>query len=160
MKISIPRTVVVIAAFVSLSVAQQGQSSNHATQSSHKLVAPDSVKWISMGAGQWFALMSGSPDTEGAPYAIRFKFADGVKIAPHWHPEDEHVTVVAGTFYMGMGEKFNESLATEMLSGSYGFMPKEMRHFAWAKGETIIQVHGVGPFKTFFVEPAEGQNRK
>jgi hypothetical protein len=58
-----------------------------------------------------------------------------------------------------MGEKFNESLATEMPSGSYALMPKEMRHFAWAKGETIIQIHGIGPFKTYWVEPGAAQNK-
>jgi hypothetical protein len=38
-------------------------------------------------------------------------------------------------------------------------MPKEMRHFAWAKGETIIQIHGIGPFKTYWVEPGAAQNK-
>jgi quercetin dioxygenase-like cupin family protein len=124
------------------------------------LVAPESIKWNTSGAGQWFAVVSGSPNTEGAPFVIRIKLADGVKVAPHWHPMDEHITVVTGTFYMGMGEKFNESLAKEMPSGSYGLMPKEMRHFAWAKGETIIQIHGIGPFKTYWVESVDESNRK
>jgi hypothetical protein len=104
--------------------------------------------------------MSGSPSTEGAPYVIRLKLADGVKIAPHWRPGDEHVTVVAGTFYVGMGEKFDESLAKGMPPGSYLLMPKEMRHFAWARGETIIQIHGIGPFKTFWVNPADDPEKK
>lgn len=55
---------------------------------------------------------------------------------------------------MGMGEKLEESAAKAMPAGSYGFMPKDMRHFAWAKGTTIIQIHGVGPFKTNWVDPA------
>jgi hypothetical protein len=54
-----------------------------------------------------------------------------------------------------MGEKFNESTAKEMTAGSYALMPKEMRRFAWAKGETIVQIHGAGPFKTYWVESAE-----
>ena len=166
MKIRIPRALVVIGVMASLSVAQQEQSANRAAptnskaQSSHTLVAPESIKWNALSAGQWFAVVSGSPNTEGAPFVIRIKLADGVKVAPHWHPVDEHVTVVTGTFYMGMGEKFNESLATEMPSGSYALMPKEMRHFAWAKGETIIQIHGIGSFKTYWVESVEEQNKK
>jgi quercetin dioxygenase-like cupin family protein len=165
MKIRIPLALIVIAVMTSLSVAQQEQSANRAaqinskTQSSHILVPPESVKWKALNAGQWLAVVSGSPNTEGASFVIRIKLADGVKIAPHWHPMDEHVTVVTGTFYMGMGEKFNESLATEMPTGSYGLMPKEMRHFAWAKGETIIQIHGIGPFKTYWVESVEERNK-
>jgi quercetin dioxygenase-like cupin family protein len=166
MKMRIPIALVVIAVMTSLSVAQQEQSADRAaptnsnTQSSHILVAPESVKWNALNAGQWFAVVSGSPNAEGASFVIRIKLADGVKIAPHWHPMDEHITVVTGTFYMGMGEKFNESLATEMPAGSYGLMPKEMRHFAWAKGETIIQIHGIGPFKTYWVESVEERNKK
>ena len=105
-------------------------------------------------------MISGSPNTEGSPFVVRLKLANGVRVAPHWHPVDEHITVVTGTFYMGMGEKFDESLATEMPSGSYGLMPKEMRHFAWARGETIVQIHGVGPFKTYWVEPGAGGEKK
>jgi quercetin dioxygenase-like cupin family protein len=166
MKIRIPYALVVIAVMASLSAAQQGQTADRAmptnskTQSSHTLVAPESIKWTATSAGQWVALLSGSPNTEGAPYVMRVKLADGVKIAPHWHPGDEHVTVVAGTFYVGMGEKFDESLTKGMSPGSYLLMPKEMRHFAWAKGATIIQIHGIGPFKIYWVEPVEEGNRK
>jgi hypothetical protein len=98
--------------------------------------------------------LSGSPDQEGAPFVIRLRLADQVHVPPHWHPVDEHITVIAGTFYMGMGEKLEESAAKAMPAGSYGFMPKQMRHFGWAKGATIIQIHGVGPFKTNWVDPA------
>jgi hypothetical protein len=166
MKIRIPHALAVIAVVASLSAAQQEQTADRATptnsktQSSHTLVAPESIKWIASSAGQWVALMSGSPSTEGAPYVIRLKLADGVKIAPHWRPGDEHVTVVAGTFYVGMGEKFDESLAKGMPPGSYLLMPKEMRHFALARGETIIQIHGIGPFKTFWVNPADDPEKK
>lgn len=166
MKIRIPRALFVIAAMSSLSVAQQEQPANRAAptnskaQSSHTVVAPGAIKWNALAAGQWVAVVSGSPNTEGSPFVIRIKLADGVKVAPHWHPVDEHITVVTGIFYMGMGEKFNESLANEMLAGSYGLMPKEMRHFAWAKGETIIQIHGIGPFKTYWVDSVEERNNK
>lgn len=165
MKVRIPHTLVVIAVMASLSVAQQEQTANRAapasakTQSSHSVVTPESIKWSASGVGQGFAVVSGSPNTEGAPFVIRIKLADGVKVAPHWHPVDEHITVITGTFYMGMGEKFNESMAKEMPAGSYALMPKEMRHFAWAKGETIIQIHGAGPFKTYWVESVEERNK-
>jgi quercetin dioxygenase-like cupin family protein len=119
--------------------------------SSHVMQSPDQIKWNKSGTGLDFALISGDPQKEGAPFVVRFKLSDGSKVAPHWHPVDEHVTVISGTFFMGEGEKFNESAAHEMKAGAYALMPKETRHFAWAKGETVIQIHGIGPFKTFWV---------
>lgn len=154
MKIHILRILVVIVVMASLFASQRGQLATRAapknskTQSSHTSVTLESIKWSALGAGQRFAVISGSPNTEGSPFVVRLKLADGVKVAAHWHPVDEHITVVTWTFYKGMGEKFNESLSKEMPSGSYGLMPKKMRHFAWAKGETDIQITGIGPFKT------------
>jgi len=120
----------------------------------HTMTSPESLKWEPAGAPISRAVLSGSPDTEGSPFVIRIKMADGVKVPPHWHPVDEHLTVISGTFHMGVGEKFDESLATAMRPGSYSVMPKEVRHYAWATGETIVQLHGVGPFKTVFVGQA------
>jgi hypothetical protein len=45
-------------------------------------------------------------------------------------------------------------------AGSYSMMPKEMRHFVWAEGETIVQLHGIGPFKTIWVNPADDPSNK
>lgn len=117
----------------------------------HAMVAADSVKYGPVSSGISSAVLSGSPSTEGSPFVVRIKMADGAKVPPHWHPIDEHLAVVSGTFHMGIGETFDESTAKAMTVGSYGIMPKDVRHFAWASGETVVQVHGIGPFKTFFV---------
>jgi hypothetical protein len=37
--------------------------------------------------------------------------------------------------------------------GTYGLVPKQMAHFAWSKTETIIHVHGIGPFTITTVNP-------
>lgn len=71
---------------------------------------------------------------------------------PHWHPEDEHVVVVQGTWYLGAGDRFSRSDLREMTVGAYALVPKKMNHFAWSKGDTIIQVHGIGPFRITFVD--------
>ena len=122
-------------------------------QSTHTMTAPDSIKWGPMGQGMEVAVLSGNPQKDGELFVLRIKLRDGTKVQPHWHPVDEHLTVISGTFYMGTGEKFDEAAAHPMVAGAYGLLPKEMRHFAWAKGETVIQIHGVGPFKTFWVNP-------
>lgn len=130
----------------------------HATQPPSQpppgVMPPDAMRWKAAGDGTEFAVLFGSPDLEGAPFVIRLRLADRVHVPPHWHPVDEHITVIAGTFYMGMGEKLEESAAKAMPAGTYGFMPKDMRHFGWAEGTTIIQIHGIGPFKTNWVDPA------
>jgi quercetin dioxygenase-like cupin family protein len=84
----------------------------------------------------------------------------GYKIAPHWHPTDEHVTVLSGKFALGMGEKLNEAAAKEIAAGGYALLPAEMRHFAVAKTEAIVQVHGMGPFALTYVNPADDPSKR
>lgn len=135
-------------------------AANLAMQSAHTMISPDSIKWAPMGQGMEAAVLSGNPQKEGEQFVLRLKFRDGTKVQPHWHPIDEHLTVISGTFYMGMGEKFDETAAHPMTVGMYGLMLKETRHFAWVKGETVVQIHGVGPFKTFWVNPPDSANKK
>jgi len=80
---------------------------------------------------------------------------DGIKVPAHWHPTDENLTVLKGTFLVAMGETYDETKLQPMNVGNFTTVPKEMRHFALNKGETIIQVHGLGPFKVNWVNPAE-----
>jgi quercetin dioxygenase-like cupin family protein len=125
------------------------------------LTAPD-VKWgpapPSLPKGAEFALISGNP-TQAGPFVIRLKFPAGYKVAPHWHPGDEHVTVISGNIGFGMGEKFDESSMKELSAGGYAMMPAEMRHFAKAKTATIVQVHGTGPFVLNYVNPADDPSK-
>src|SRR5215470_19855472 len=39
--------------------------------------------------------------------------------------------------------------------GGFVHMPKGMQHFAWPTGETIIQLHGMGPQAITYVNPAD-----
>jgi Domain of unknown function (DUF4437) len=128
----------------------------------HKTITPDAIQWTSVqsGSGSEIAVLSGNPAQEGVPFVLRIKLRNGIKVPPHWHPIDEHVTVMSGIFHLGTGEKFDQAAAQALPAGSYLMMPKEMRHFAWAEGETIIQLHGVGPFKTIWVNPADDPNKK
>jgi len=83
------------------------------------------------------------------------------KLAPHFHPADEHLFIVKGTFNMGMGDKLDEAATKPMVAGSFAVMPKGMHHFAWTKGETILQVYAIGPWKLTYVNPADDpRNRK
>jgi hypothetical protein len=121
----------------------------------HKIVRFGNLKWTPIMKGCDLAAVSGDPSADGAPFVLRIRCVDGAKIPAHWHPADENVTVLKGTFLVGLGEAFDESKLQTMNVGNYTLMPKEMRHFAACKGETIVQVHGMGPFQVNWVNPAD-----
>jgi hypothetical protein len=102
--------------------------------------------------GRFVQVLYGDPDREGGHYVIRIGNDDGQIVFPHRHPEDEHIVVIQGTWFLGHGEAFNRAALEEMPVGTYGIVPKTMAHFGWSRGETIIQVHGIGPYKQFFVD--------
>jgi quercetin dioxygenase-like cupin family protein len=106
-----------------------------------------------------FTVVSGDPGKPGL-YVVRAKMPAGYKIAPHWHPTDEHVTVLSGTFAFGMGEKFDRASMKALPAGGYALMPADMRHFAMATTAATIQVHGQGPFALTYVNPADDPSKR
>ena len=126
--------------------------------SGHVAVKPADLKWgeppPALPKGATFVVVSGDPGQPG-PFTIRLKAPAGYAIAPHWHPTDEHVTVLSGTFAVGMGEKADPAAMTDLPAGSYARMPAEMRHYARAKTAVTLQVHGTGPFTLTYVNPAD-----
>lgn len=147
----------VCAALIGIAVLAMALSSQEKKESAdaHKIVHFGDLKWTPIIKGCDIASVDGDFNVEGQPFVIRFRCADGAKTPPHWHPTDEYVTVLKGTFLVGMGETFDEKKLATMNVGNFTTVAKEMRHFAMAKGETIIQVHGTGPFKVNCVNPAE-----
>jgi hypothetical protein len=129
----------------------------------HSVVTPEHVKWVdappSLPPGAKIAVLEGDPTKEGH-FVMRAKLPDGYRIMPHTHPTDERVTVLSGTLHMGMGDKFDEKATKPMTAGSYGRMGPGVRHFAYAKGETVIQVHGQGPWVVEYVNPADDPRKK
>ena len=112
----------------------------------------------SLPKGAKFAVLEGDPSKPG-PFVFRVKLPDGYRIAPHMHPMPERITVLSGTFNIGMGDKFDETKGRSMPAGTYGQWPAGMKHFVWAKGETVIQFHGTGPWSIQYVN-AEDDPRK
>jgi hypothetical protein len=134
-----------------------------ATASQHTIVTPDQIKWgpapPALPAGAQMAVLSGDPSKPGS-FTIRAKFPDGYAVAPHWHPTDEHLVVIAGTFMLGVGDKADASSAHAMPVGTFAKMPRGVHHYARAKGETIIQVYGMGPFVVNYVNPSDDPRKK
>ncbi len=149
------KSVCVAASALAVFAAASYSQEKNASEEAHKIVRSGDLKWTPIIKGCELAVVDGNPDAEGQPFVIRFHCADGAKTPPHWHPTDENITTLKGTFLVGMGEKFDESKLKPMNPGNFMLMPKEMRHFGKAKGDLVLQVHGIGPFKVNWVNPSE-----
>jgi hypothetical protein len=128
----------------------------------HVMVTDAEIVWKDspgLNPGAKIAVVSGSPASAG-PFTIRLHLPAGYKVAPHWHPTDEFVTVLSGTFAMGMGEVYDESKLKDLSAGGHAAMPAEMRHFGLAKTTSVVQVHGMGPFASNYVNPADDPRQR
>src|SRR5918994_4460993 len=91
-------------------------------------------------------VLYGDPNAGGEPFVIRIRGLPGGIIPPHKHPVDEHITVLQGTLYFGVGEKFDRAAMKELKAGGYAFIPKGSTMFGFTPEAAIVQVHGGGPF--------------
>jgi hypothetical protein len=122
---------------------------------------PDQIEWRdgppSLPKGAQMAVLEGDPSKEG-PFVFRVKVPTGYKIMPHTHPKPERVTIISGTFFLGMGDKFDRDAANaiqKLPAGTYGKWEAGMKHYVWVQGETIVQFHGEGPWRIDYVNPAD-----
>ncbi len=110
----------------------------------HVVVSPDNLKWgaapPAFPKGAQIAVLSGDPSMEGL-YVVRLKVPAGYKVPPHTHPNDENITVISGTFNIGMGDKLDEKKGDALKAGGFARAPKGMQHYAWFTEDTIVQLH-------------------
>lgn len=150
------------ALFVVLVVAVLGVPIAWAQTASHMMTTPDELKWTdvpSLPAGAKLAVIEG-PLNEAVPFTFRLKFPANYQVPAHWHPAIEHVTVISGVFNMGTGDKLDRSKTKALSAGGVAIMQPKTNHFAWTKKETIVQVHGVGPWAINYVNPADDPRTK
>jgi quercetin dioxygenase-like cupin family protein len=116
------------------------------------------VKWSAappvLPKGAMMAVLAGDPAATG-PVVLRLKMPAGYKIPAHWHPTDEHVTVLSGTFFIGMGDKLDPAQSHAFTAGGYAVAPAHMNHYAWTKTGATVQVDLMGPFAITYVNPAD-----
>ena len=105
-------------------------------------------------AGAQMAVLQGDP-SGSALFTVRLRLPDGYKLAPHTHPTDEHVTVISGTFRVGMGTTIDPKGMMTLQPGGFVTAPANHAHYAIAQGVTIVQVHALGPFALTYVNPAD-----
>jgi len=142
--------VVASVALVNLGSAQQ--------QSGVQAIRPDEIKWGSFAwlpAGAQRAVVFGDPSKPGQ-YVVRLRSPQGQRIMPHTHREDRIYTVLSGTFYLGVGDSFDEAKLQAYPSGSVIFLPAKLSHYQYAKaGAYEVQIDAVGPTDITYVNPSD-----
>jgi ChrR-like protein with cupin domain len=125
---------------------------------------PDTIPWGPpppfINPGAQLAVIEGNPGATSGDYTVRLKMPDGYRIAPHWHPQRENVTVISGTFKVGMGDTFDKDKMASFSAGSFAFLDPDMHHYAMAVGEVIVQVHGNAPLQFNYLNPADDPSKK
>ena len=96
--------------------------------------------------GAQLAVLSGDPAKDGL-YVVRLKIPA------------EYVTVISGKFHIRMGNKLDEKKEVELRAGGFGAAPAHMNHYAWASEDTVVQVHGQGPFALTYVNAADDPSK-
>jgi hypothetical protein len=141
-----------IAAIVAIAAA-----SAYAADSKPVIITPSSIKWMP-GSGQipstvGVMVLEGNP-MKGGPFTVRLRIPDGTKFPVHYHDDTERLTVLSGTFMAGIGTKWDSSKMVALTAGSYCVLPGGLRHYAMAKGLTIVQLSGTGPFAMKMDKPS------
>lgn len=126
------------------------------------IVLGDSVNWgpapPSLPSGARAAVLMGDPGKPG-PFVLRLKFPVGYVVPPHRHFKEEHVTVISGGFAFGLGEKLDRA-AKALPPGSFVRIPSDTIHWAFAAGETVVQINGVGPFDVGYANPGDDPQKQ
>lgn len=126
-------------------------------QGHHQMIDADKLVWSavpSLPSGAQISVIEG-PMNEAVPFTVRLKFPANYRLPPHWHPAVERVTVLSGTFNMGGGEKFDQAKTHALQPGGMAIMPVKTPHFAWTATETVVQLHGTGPWGITYINAAD-----
>ena len=134
----------------------------------HVALSPDSLKWgpgsPALPKGAEAVILTGDPTKEG-PYAYRLRVPAGYKVPPHQHPVDENVTVISGSFHIGMGDKFDEANGTMLKAGGTPIHnAREVVHggakVVGDKPLKILTTHTVDKGKPLYAEPKESTSTR
>jgi quercetin dioxygenase-like cupin family protein len=114
------------------------------------------IKWTdappSMPKGAKIAVLKGDPGKAG-PFVVRLKTPAGYNVAPHWHSQEEYLTVISGTLYLGTGDKFDTKSAHGLSAGGFHFLPGKVHHYAFSKVPTVVQLNSNGPYDMTYINP-------
>ena len=116
------------------------------------IVRQGDLRFVAKPNGTYQAAVVGDVEKPG-PYAARTRIPAGLRIPPHFHPEDRIVLITSGTLYVGYGDKFDETKMVPLPAGSVFTEPGGTSHFTWAKdGDAMLYVTGMGPTGTTWLD--------
>jgi quercetin dioxygenase-like cupin family protein len=157
MKIALPTLIAAIA------VAGVAFTTPADTMEGHTSVSPQDIKWGPAPAilppGAEAAVLFGDPSKAGL-FVLRLKFPKGYRVPSHTHPVDEVVTVISGTFSLGMGENADHNKAQPFPAGSFHALPPGTAHYVFIDEETIIQISTNGPWGLTYINPKDDPRQK
>lgn len=157
------RTLLVLGVVCLAASVAQAQTANKSNEAHAIVVHANDIDWGPapeiLPAGARAALIEGDPAKPGL-FTLRLSLPAGYQIPPHYHPVWEHVTVVQGSFKVGMGDTFDNSGGVTLKTGSFGALPPGMRHYAWTTEQTVLQIHAEGPWQLIYVNPADDPRSK
>ena len=143
-------------------LASEPQKKATTTASPHVMVRAAATQWgaapASLPAGAQAAVLSGDPGKPGT-FVLRLKVPAGYRVAQHWHPTDEHVTVIEGDFTLAMGDGADAHSA-DFVPGDYVLLPAKMLHVASTRNGAVVQIQSKGPFQINYVNPADDPRKQ
>lgn len=143
---------VALVAAVLPAVAQEAMLADHG------VVAPEDIQWGPappfFPPGMKTAVLEGNPAEEGV-YTLRAWMPAGYRVAPHFHPTFEYLTVLSGEGRLGMGDRFDATQGQVIPPGGFAYLAPGAHHYFWVETDTVLQVHGIGPFFLYYLNPAD-----
>ena len=156
-------TIALAALAASFATSASAAGPTQAAGSHHTVVPADAVQWgpvpPSLLPGAQAAVLLGNPAEKG-PFVLRLRFPAGYAVPPHRHSTDELITVLAGTFMVGTGEKIDRASGQPLTATGFVHLPAGMPHYAWAEGETAVQINGTGPFDVIYLIPHDDPRKQ
>src|SRR5688572_11480628 len=156
------RAMVTAIAFAFASLIPLPTAGAEHTMAGHVSILPSDLKWSdapSVAPGAQIAVIEG--DLKAAvPFTFRLKLPANSRIGAHSHPAVDRVTVISGTFYLGIGDTFAPAKARGYTPGGITIMPVGMPMYVFTKEETVIQIHGTGPWGINFINPTDDPRKK
>ena len=121
-------------------------------------INPTDIQWKSVPDGAKAAVLHGNPGKSG-PFVMRVIIPAGGKVMPHWHSQDEYITVISGTLYVGISDKYEPQTARALTAGGFYFLPANAHHFLYTKKPTMIQVQGNGPLDVTYFNSGDASKK-
>jgi hypothetical protein len=148
---------------VAVACALIGAPATAQAMDGHNIIAAQEIKWgpgpPSIPSGTQAVVLHGDPGKEGL-FALRLRLPKAYALPPHTHRKPEIVTVISGTFHLGMGEKADKSKSRALPAGSFLALSPGMAHFAYTDEDTVIQLNSTGPWSLTYVDPKDDPRNK